>query len=81
MGISLLPLEEISDHAEDWRKDIQRARDDLAFWWIQDEFERMEGEKLEGLPHDDRMRWRSDGTAVHEQDLSRLLDNVIDSWV
>tara|TARA_Y100001951_G_scaffold103981_1_gene114187 strand:- start:3664 stop:3909 length:246 start_codon:yes stop_codon:yes gene_type:complete len=81
MAVALLPLEDVTDKADAWRSDIQSARDDLAFWWLDEQYTEMQNEDSLGLPEDDLLRFRGNGERVPEQELSRLLDSVINSWV
>ena len=81
MAVALLPLEDVTDKADAWRSDIQSARDDLAFWWLDEQYAEMQNEDSLGLPEDDPLRFRGNGERVPEQELSRLLDSVINSWV
>ena len=63
-ALELLPLEDISEHAEQWRLDIREAIKEL---------------RGGGLPPDDPLRYQ-DGVPVSKERLDRRLKIVIDSW-
>ena len=63
-ALELMPLEEISEYAEEWRMDIREAIREL---------------EAKGLPADDPLRYQ-DGVLVSKERLDRRLDIIIDSW-
>jgi hypothetical protein len=64
-ALELMPLEEISEYAEEWRLDIREAIKELR--------------GPIGLPADDPLRYQ-DGVLVSKERLDRRLDIIIDSW-
>ena len=64
-ALELMPLEEISEYAEEWRQDIREAIEELR--------------GPIGLPADDPLRYQ-DGVLVSQERLQRRLDIIIDSW-
>ena len=65
-GLDMLPLEEISEYSEEWRKDIRRAIAVLG--------------NTPRLPENDPLRFGRDGKVLSEEELSKLLEGVIRSW-
>ena len=63
-ALELLPLEDISEHAEQWRRDIREAIQELD---------------ARGLPADDPLRYQ-DGELVSEERFQRRLGIIINSW-
>jgi hypothetical protein len=63
-ALELLPLEEISEYAEEWRQDIREVIKEL---------------RGGGLPPDDPLRYQ-DGVPVSEKRLDRRLKIIVDSW-
>ena len=64
--LSMLPLEELTEHAPSWRADIARAIEDL------DETPR--------LPKNDPLRFDAEGKRLTEEQLHAKLDMIIESW-
>jgi len=64
-ALELLPLEECTSDAAEWRQEIADAIRDL---------------RGGGLPADDPLRYQ-DGKLVSEERLQRRLQIVIDSWL
>ena len=65
-ALELMPLEEISEDAEQWRQDIREAIQEI--------------EGPTGLPADDPLRYDEDGNLVSRERLERRLDIIIGSW-
>jgi|TARA_R110000751_G_scaffold91327_1_gene179336 hypothetical protein len=65
-ALDLMPLEEISEDAEQWRQDIREAIEELR--------------GPIGLPANDPLRYDEDGALVSRERLERRLDIIIDSW-
>jgi hypothetical protein len=65
-ALELMPLEEISEDAEVWRKEIREAIEELR--------------GPIGLPPDDPLRYDGDGVLVSRERLERRLDIIIGSW-
>ena len=65
-ALELMPLEDISEDAEQWRHDIREA------------IEEIEGPT--GLPADDPLRYDEDGNLVTRERLERRLDIIVGSW-
>jgi len=63
-ALELLPLEDISEHAEQWRQDIREAIQELHGG---------------GLPADDPLRYQ-DGELVSEERYQKRLGIIINSW-
>jgi hypothetical protein len=63
-ALELLPLEDISEHAEQWRQDIREAIQEIHGG---------------GLPADDPLRYQ-DGKLVSEERYQRRLGIIINSW-
>jgi hypothetical protein len=63
-ALELLPLEDISEHAEQWRQDIRETIQELH-----------DG----GLPADDPLRYQ-DGELVSEERYQKRLGIIINSW-
>jgi hypothetical protein len=64
-ALELMPLEDISEDAEEWRQDIRAAIEELR--------------GPIGLPADDPLRYQ-DGVLVSQERLQRRLQLIIDSW-
>jgi hypothetical protein len=65
-ALELMPLEDISEDAEQWRQDIREAIEEL--------------EGPTGLPADDPLRYDEDGNLITRERLERRLQTIIDSW-
>tara|TARA_R100000808_G_C2064117_1_gene94314 strand:- start:217 stop:447 length:231 start_codon:yes stop_codon:yes gene_type:complete len=65
-GLQLLPLEEITDHADEWREDITKAIAVLR-----------EGERL---ADDDPLWTKAPGVRRSREELDGLLESIIQSW-
>ena len=65
-ALELMPLEDISEDAEQWRQDIREAIQEI--------------EGPTGLPADDPLRYDEDGVLVSRERLERRLDIIIGSW-
>ena len=66
VALELMPLEDISDHTEQWRQEIREAIEELR--------------GPIGLPPDDPLRYDGDGVLVSRERLERRLDIIIGSW-
>ena len=64
-ALDLLPLEECTSDAEEWRQEIRDAVREL---------------QATGLPADDALRYDSDGNPLTRQELEALLEAVIEDW-
>ena len=65
-GLLLLPLARATEHYEGWTTDIERCIEQL--------------ETRKGLPDNDPMRYKADGSRVPQEELDQRLDAVIESW-
>jgi len=65
-GLLLLPLDRVTDHAESWREDIEDALEELG--------------ARRGLPRNDPLRYRADGSRLTREELDTKLQMIIDSW-
>ena len=65
-GLMLLPLEKVTEHAEGWREDIEKALEELG--------------ARPGLPQNDPLRYRADGSRLTREELDVKLEMIIDSW-
>ena len=65
-GLQLLPLEEITDHADEWREDITKAIAVLR--------------KGERLADDDPLWTKAPGVRRSREELDGLLESIIQSW-
>ena len=65
-GLSMLPLEECTDHAAEWRRDLARAIEEL--------------DSTPRLPADDPLRFNSEGELLSKETLSAKLGDIIESW-
>jgi len=63
-ALELLPLEDITEHAEQWRRDIREAVEELHGG---------------GLPADDPLRYQ-DGELVSEERFQKRLSILINAW-
>jgi hypothetical protein len=64
-ALDLLPLEECTSDAEEWRQEIRDAVREL---------------QATGLPADDLLRYDSDGNPLTRQELEAVLEAVIEDW-
>ena len=65
-GLSMLPLEECTDHASEWRRDIARAIEEL--------------DTTPRLAPDDPLLFNEKGERLSEEALQAKLGDIIRSW-
>ena len=65
-GVSMLPLEECTDHASEWRRDIARAVEEL--------------DTMPRLPADDALRFNGKGERISEEAFQAKLGELVASW-
>ena len=65
-GLSLLPHENATDHAADWRADIARAIEEL--------------DTTPRLPDNDPLRFNEGGERLTREELNAKLDSIIEGW-
>ena len=65
-GLSLLPLENATDHAADWRSDIARAIEEL--------------DTTPRVRDNDPLRFNEGGERLSKEELNAKLDSIIQGW-
>ena len=65
-GLSMLPLEDATGHAAEWRSDIARAIEEL--------------DTTPRLPDNDPLRFNEGGERLSREELNAKLDSIIEGW-
>tara|TARA_R110002020_G_scaffold30453_5_gene95975 strand:- start:2009 stop:2329 length:321 start_codon:yes stop_codon:yes gene_type:complete len=65
-GVSMLPLEDATDHAAEWRADIAQAIKEL--------------DTTPRLPDNDPLRFNERGERLSREELDAKLESIIESW-